>query len=135
MSHYKREDEANCFGFKFKADKLTDGAYISEIVDKTDAYNIFCCSKISKRKIIGATVTAINDKPIYTVKDVIDELNFLHDKPVDSFKISVSDPLKMTKKGFNEAMMELENIIPEHKNINSIQVQEIYCVQPLDTSS
>ena len=64
LSQFDRNDKPNCFGFKFKADRLTDRAYISEIVGKTDAYNTFCGSKDAKRKIIGATVTAINDKPV-----------------------------------------------------------------------
>ena len=68
--------------------------------------------------MIGATVTAINDKLVYTVKDVIDELHFIHEK-ADSFEMTVSDASKMSRKEFNEAMVELENIIPEHKNINS----------------
>lgn len=40
-------------------------------------------------------------------------------------KITVSDASKMSKKEFNEAMVELENTVPEQKNINKIETREI----------
>lgn len=86
LLHYDRDDEPNCFGFKFKAERLIDRAYISEIVGNTDAYNNFCALKSSKRKIIGATITEINVKPVCTVTDAINELHFIHDNAANSFE-------------------------------------------------
>ena len=109
LSQFDRNNEPNCFGFKFKADRLTDRAYISKIVGKTDTYNTFGGSKNSKRKIIGATVTAINDKPVYTIKDVIDELHFVHEN-ADSFEITVSDASKMSRKELTLGKLNREYI-------------------------
>jgi hypothetical protein len=94
------------FGLTLTTDQLTSRVYISEIADKSSALGIRSSATATRRRFVGAFITAIDEQPVFTKQDATRFLRKLRLATPRRFGITLAAEPLPTKKDRDSASLE-----------------------------
>jgi hypothetical protein len=96
------------FGFNLRTDTTTQRAYITDIRSGSSAERLRSSPRVTRRKYVGAFVTAVDDVPVFTLAQAQREFTKLRTADVDSFSITLAPEPLPTRRDQAAALDELD---------------------------
>ena len=100
------------FGFEMETDELHKRVYISDASKKSTASSIYKSKNGFQNNLKGAFLTHINDIPVFSKPDAVEQLKLLKDRGVKEFSITFAPERQITGKKLRHAIDDYHHFSP-----------------------